>query len=147
MLLALALLLAAPPASPAWDALASLAGEWEAVGEGASGGFSLAYDLDQRVLVRRNKAGAHQDLTVIHRQDSAVRADYYDNEGHVIRYTVTATPGRIVFLGDTLASQPRFRLTYVLAAPDRLEIDFDIAPPNAPDAFRNYLRGAARRRP
>lgn len=92
-------LLAAPEAGP-WEDLSSLVGEWQGVGTGApgeaTGGFTLSFDLQKRVLVRRSRADypatpqrpafSHEDLTIIYREEpsGAVRAAYNDNEGHVI---------------------------------------------------------------
>jgi hypothetical protein len=161
MLLSAALLLlvthqAAPPEPGPWALLSSLAGEWQGVGSGApgeaTGGFTLAFDLQNKVLVRRSRAvyasSTHEDLTIIYREEPSgqVRAAYYDNEGHVIHYTVTAASGRLVFLGDATAGQPRFRLTYVLTSPHEVRMDFDIAPPNSPAAFKPYIQATARRR-
>src|SRR5262244_1588463 len=43
--------------------------------------------------------------------DGATRADYWDSEGHVIRYGVTVDAGKsIVFLSE--GAGPRYRLTY-----------------------------------
>ncbi len=72
-LLALALLLGAPPAAPGpaapapakvdpWSALRFLVGNWKAEtggekpGEAVGGGFSFAIDLDGKVAIRRSRA-------------------------------------------------------------------------------------------
>ncbi len=143
------------------DALAFLIGEWEAEGGGAAGagrgGFTFARGLQDRVIVRTNHAeypasgegpaSRHDDLMVVHAAEGGeIRADYYDSEGHVIRYVVT-TPraGNVVFLSEAAGGAPRFRLTYTLADDGRLDGLFEIAPPGKPDAFATYLRWTSRR--
>ena len=76
------------------------------------------------------------------------RADYFDNEGHVIRYTAGfSSDGRtLTFISDPAPSQPSFRLTYVKNPDNTLGIKFEIAPPNAPDKFKTYLEGSAQKR-
>lgn len=119
-----------------WDSLRFLQGDW--VAEGAS--FSLRPELGGKILVRHNKTGAHEDLMVI----QGNHADYWDNEGHVIRYTVTADGKSAVFLSEGDAAGPRYRLTYILTAADTVSIKFEIAPPGKP--FQKYLEGNARRK-
>jgi hypothetical protein len=152
------LLLAAAPAAPSWTALAPLLGEWEAEGAGqpgaSSGTFSFAPDLDRAVLVRRahseypatkeRPAFAHDDLMVIFEEAGATKAIYFDNEGHAIRYAVTAERDRAMFLSEA-GSGPRFRLGYDWTTPGVLRITFEIAPPGG-GAFKTYVQGTARRR-
>jgi hypothetical protein len=119
-----------------FDSLRFLQGEWVAEG----GGFSLKPELGGKVLVRRNKSGAHEDLMVI----QGGHADYWDNEGHAIRYTVTADGKSAVLISDGDAAGPRYRLAYTLTAADTVSIKFEIAPPGKP--FQKYLEGSARRK-
>lgn len=109
-----------PAADPNWDALQALVGDW--VGEGGGGpgqgigGFSFQPDLKSAVYVRKNRADyppqegrpaySHEDLMVVYRDGGKVRAFYYDNEMHLIHYTVTASGDAIVFLGT---SRPALR--------------------------------------
>jgi hypothetical protein len=160
MLLAatLFLLFQAPPdLSP----FAPLLGEW--VGEGAGtpgeakGGFTFSYDLQKRVIVRRNYAEypaakdrpafRHDDLMIYYSEATGgpFRADYYDNEGHVIRYAVTVSGGVVTCVSEPSPSAPRFRFTYTPAGPDVVKIKFEIAPPGKPEAFTPYIEASARR--
>jgi hypothetical protein len=82
---------------------------------------------------------------VIYPQGPALRADYYDSEGHVIRYAVQADSGGAVFLSDAVAGLPRFRLTYALVADSTLTGRFEIASPDKPEEFQPYLAWSARR--
>src|ERR1700759_1068334 len=86
---------AAPKPDPALEPLAPLLGHWEGTDPDhhASGGFVLRADLGGKVLVRRStndsKAGHHEDMTLIYASPAGLRANYFDNEGHVISYAVT----------------------------------------------------------
>jgi hypothetical protein len=145
-----------------WTKLQFLVGTWNAAGSGSpgegAGVFSFSFDLQKRLLVRRshtdypaasNRAAfAHDDLMIIYADDQQLfHADYYDNEGHVIRYTLqfSADGNTWTFVSDTLASRPRFRLTYSKTSEAELKIKFEIAPPDQPDAFKKYVEGTAHR--
>src|SRR5881397_638086 len=77
-----------------------LLGEWKGVGDqaGATGGFTFAPGVQDRIIVRTNysntpasdgrAASRHDDLMVIYVEGRMLKADYFDNEGHVIRYAV-----------------------------------------------------------
>jgi hypothetical protein len=145
----------------ALEPLAFLVGEWPSSGSAQPGAGSgkavFARGLQDRVIVRTSyaeypgapgqPASRHDDLTIIFAApDGAIRADYYDNEGHVIRYAVEVpAPGRAVLLSEPVASQPRFRLSYALDPAGVLEGEFAIAPPGAPDAFKPYLTWKSRK--
>ncbi|MBI3491140.1 MAG: hypothetical protein HY047_05050, partial [Acidobacteria bacterium] len=85
-----------------------LVGEWEAIGTapGESGGFAFSLAVQGRVLVRTNHAeyaasdrgpaSRHDDLMVIYAEGSELKADYVDNEDHIIRYTVRVRGARDV---------------------------------------------------
>jgi catechol 2,3-dioxygenase-like lactoylglutathione lyase family enzyme len=152
------------PTTTAWDQWRPLVGEWQGAGKGSpgegAGGFSFAFDLQNKVLVRKSHtdyppaegrpAFSHDDLMVVYSDEVAhkFRADYFDNEGHVIRYTAGFSPGgqTLTFISDPTPSQPSFRLTYVKNPDDTLGIKFEIAPPNAPDKFKMYVEGSAHKR-
>jgi hypothetical protein len=116
----------------------------------STGDFTLAPDLGGKVLVRRSRndspQGHHEDLMIVFAGPAGLRASYYDNEGHVIQYSVTASPERIELLSDEAAGQPRFRLRYEPHGADELAIDFAIAMPGATD-FRHYVGGIVHRVP
>jgi hypothetical protein len=148
-----------PP--PTWDNWRSLLGNWEAEGKGTPGSgvgkFSFALDLQNRVIVRKSHtdyppaegraAFSHDDLMIVYREEGSdrTRADYFDNEGHVIRYTAEVSPDSktVTFVSDPQPSQPVFRLTYNLGDDGRLAIKFEIAPPTAPKQFKVYVEGSA----
>ncbi len=160
MLPALVLLAALPLAAPAdpWQDLRFLVGTWEAdaaPGGPTSGSFRFDVELDGHVAVRRGRAvvppsavapgapAVHEDLTVFHPAADGIVASFWDNEGHVIRYRVRASPDGVVQESEAGSGGPRFRLTYRRLAPDRLEVVFAVAPPGG--EFREHVKGTARR--
>jgi hypothetical protein len=153
----------AQPAAPAvdWTNLTPLIGEWIADSSGPAdavrGGFVLEPALGGRVLIRKNwaeyaktkdrPASRHDDLMVFFKDGAATRADYYDNEGHVIRYAVTVQdPGTFVFVSDPREGQPRFRLSQAIGSTGSMAIRFEVAPPNAPSEFKPYITASAHRK-
>jgi hypothetical protein len=94
-------------------------------------------------------ASRHDDLMIIYAVPGAgARADYWDNEGHVIRYSVQSpAPGRAVFVSEARPGEPRYRLSYALEASDVLKGEFAIAAPAAPGSFEAYLTWESRKRP
>ncbi len=144
-----------------WDAYRFLLGKW--VGEGSgdpgqgSGGFTFSFDLQNTILVRKNYADypatkdrpsfSHNDLMIIYQEKGITRADYFDNEQHVIRYTVSISPdsASYIFVSDPIASEPRYRLTNSKQGTDSIRITFEIAPPGRPDLFTRYIDAVARR--
>jgi len=146
-----------------WEPFRFIVGEWVGKGTGspgeAAGAFSFSFDLDEKVLVRKNRADypatkdkpaySHTDLMVIYKEGPETRAIYFDNEGHTIHYAVTVSndlPTRITFLGDISTSAPRFRFIYSKINNDNMTFQFDIAPPGKPEAFAKYLEGSLMRR-
>jgi hypothetical protein len=79
--------------------------------------------------------------------EAALRAIYFDSEGHTIRYEVQGPPdgGEVVFVSGPEPSAPRYRLTYTRVGQDRLKIKFEIAPPGKADQFATYIEAGARR--
>jgi hypothetical protein len=147
---------AAPAASGPLDGLSFLLGTWTAGanagvhGTGA-GSTTFGRSLQGRVIVRTNHAEypasgdrpatKHDDLMVIYAAGGgAPEADYYDNEGHKIHYTIAVPDSNhVVFLGDTSDAGPRFRLTYSRRDETIVDGRFEMAPPGHPDAFQDYL--------
>jgi hypothetical protein len=149
-------------ATPDWFAFQFLLGEWVGQGGGApgqgSGSLIFQFDLQQQVLLRRNHvefpavqgqpAFAHDDLTVIFPDASGIlQASYFDNEGHVIKYTVDVTEDgkMITLISEPVPSSPRFRTTYLKVKAETMTIRFEIAPPDKPDEFTIYTEGTAAR--
>ncbi len=146
-----------------WNAWKFLLGEWVGEGTGSpgegTGGFTFALDLGNRILVRKNfaeypatkdrPAFRHDDLMIVYQESgNPTRAEYFDNEGHVIHYVVSfsADSNSVVFVSDASSSEPRYRLTNTKEGDDKILISFEIAPPGKPEAFRQYIKAAARRK-
>ena len=157
LILALAAGGAAAAATP-WAPVAWLEGDWKAIGAGepgqSSGDFTFHPEAGGQVLVRRSfaaypaqdgrRAQRHDDFTVIYAEGGALRAVYWDSEGHEIHYAVSApSPDQALFVSDDPAG-PRYRLTYTRTAKG-LDGRFEIAPPNARDQFKAYLTWSARK--
>jgi hypothetical protein len=151
------------PKESNWDGWRPLLGKWTGEGGGqpgqaSGGGFSFDFDLQGKVLVRRNyseypatggkPASRHDDLMVIYQEPGkGTRAVYFDNEGHIIHYSVSFSEDKrtITLLSDVVPTAPRFRFIYNLLKDGSLGIEFDIAPPGKPDSFSKYVEGKARR--
>jgi len=112
--------------------LSFLLGDWEAVAAKAgdpTGGCRFASDLGGRVIVRTNHAE--------YAEGDKVAANYYDNEGHIIRYAVdTPDASTAVFTTDAAVPGPRFRLTYKKSGDGAVAGTFEIW---KSDAFAPYL--------
>jgi hypothetical protein len=137
-----------------------LLGDWTGTGSGepgrGSGSFSFKPDLQDQVLVRRahsaypasagRPAIVHDDLLVVHSGGSA--AVYFDNEGHVIHYRVTADNAAksATFVSVDPSPAPLFRLTYTQGAPGQLRVKFEIAPSGQAADLKTYLDGVVTRR-
>ncbi|MFI5184524.1 MAG: hypothetical protein ACHQNV_09005 [Vicinamibacteria bacterium] len=150
-------------APPELERAAFLLGSWSGSGAGqpgeGSGEAEFVRGLQDRVILRRSHAEypaapgraafRHDDLMVIYPgAEGALRADYYDNEGHVIRYVVDVPAAdRAVFVSEAAAGAPRFRLSYALEATGVLRGQFEIAAPDAPQAFKPYLAWESRKKP
>ena len=130
-----------------------LIGEWSASGSGqpgvGTGTAVFARALQDRAIVRTSyaeypaalgkPASRHDDLMVIYTHAGVVHADYYDSEGHIIRYSGSSGgPGQAIFVSEPVAGEPAFRLTYKLEG-GVLKGEFAIAPPGTVQAFTPYL--------
>jgi hypothetical protein len=137
-------------------ALQFLLGEWEGAGDqaGATGGFTFALRVQGRVIVRTNysntpangatPASRHDDLMVIFAEDGLLKADYFDSEGHVIRYVVQGRPGEVVFVSEKKPAEPQYRLTYIRRTETTVDGKFEIAP-RGKEGFTPYLTWKARK--
>jgi hypothetical protein len=144
-----------------WD---FLLGEWTAAesngvpGSASAGGFTLAPDLDGKILLRKNHAEypaangrpaiVHDDLMIVYREGETTKAFYDDNEGHVIRYDASSSPDKkkIILLSEKSAGLPRYRLTYESLQPGLVKLAFEIAPPDKPEEFKKYVEAVVKRK-
>lgn len=154
-----------PPAvSDPWAKLQFLVGKWAGEGSGkpgeGSGGSSFTFDLNQKILVRRNWADYppkdgdgptvhHEDLMVITPKQGGdgFFAIYFDNEGHTIHYEVSfpAAAAGAIFESANDGKGPRFKLSYGLDTAGVLTVDFAIAPPGQP--YKTYVTGKLKKSP
>jgi hypothetical protein len=144
---------------PALKPFGFLQGDWDAVPgpAGETGAFSFQPGAQGHILVRTNfasypasagkPASRHDDLMVIAPDGDTVRADYFDSEGHIIRYTVRAVgPREVVFTSEVKSNEPRYRLRYTSNGDASVAGQFEVAPPGEPDSFKPYLTWTGRRR-
>lgn len=136
-------------------------GTWQGEGSGepghGEGEFTFAVELQGTVLARhsyaeypatKDKAAyRHDDLMVIYAEDDQrTRAEYWDNEGHVIHYDVEVSDKKLVFVSDPAHVGPRYRLTYVQSGKDTLKMTFEIAPLTDRNSFQKYIEASAHRK-
>ena len=116
------------------EQLSFLMGTWEAKtinnpAIAAGGSYTFRTELNGHILARHSTSNSaackgpadfdceHGDLLYVYSDapGQPLRAIYFDNEGHVIHYTVTApAPGSAEFLSDPARRGPQFRLLYQL---------------------------------
>jgi hypothetical protein len=153
-----------PKNTTSWSDWSFLLGEWISAdsngvpGAASKGWFSLTPDLDGKILVRKNHAEyppsngrpgiVHDDLMIVYREGDATKAFYDDNEGHVIRYSVSvsADKRKIVFASEKAPGTPQYRLTYENLEADVVKLAFEIAPPDKPDQFTRYVEATVKRK-
>jgi hypothetical protein len=72
-----------------------------------------------------------------------LRAIYFDNQEHIIHYVIKSSENSAEFLSEGGQGAPRLRLTYASAGADRLNLKFEIAPPEK--NFTSHIEASARR--
>jgi hypothetical protein len=163
-LLMLSSLLLGQSAGDSWKAVSFLEGTWEARTQGGSAGaegsgsYTFQPELDRHILARHSQTAAgckgpatfdceHGDRLYIY-QDAAgqpLKAIYFDNEGHVIHYDVSAPgPGTALFLSDASMPGPQFRLVYERKGVE-MSGKFEMRMPGQKD-WTTYLAWAGRRK-
>ena len=136
-----------------------LIGDWVAIDTpaGETGMFSFRLSVQDHVIVRTNEAdysataerpaSRHEDLLLVYSENGSLKANYFDSEGHVIRYSVQPRQqAGVVFVSELNLRDPRYRLTYSADTDGVLTGSFEVAQPGSPDAFKPYLSWKARRR-
>jgi hypothetical protein len=146
------------------EALEKLSGRWQderregEPGVATAGGETWRLALDGQLLVRDGwcefpakgdrPAFRHEDLLVIYVDaDHEVRAEFWDTDGHHIRYRdVRPDPdgNGVGFVSDPAVPGPRQWLQYRFEGDDRLSAVFSLHAPGTPD-FVPYLRWSSRR--
>ena len=146
------------PAAAGPDPLTTLdflVGTWSAktanggyAGMAAAGNYSFHRDLKGHVLQRTGTTDTckgpatadcqHNDQLTVFPDADGLHALYLDSEGHVIHYIVTTPdPHTVIFLSDSPAGAPHFRLTYHLEGAT-MNGRFEFAAPGT-DTFNPYL--------
>ncbi len=146
-----------------WEQVQFLIGHWSSPlsgqpGEGVSGSSTFSFELDGKIIVRKSRAEfapqpgeakglVHDDLLVIYQQlgETQLRAIYFDNEGHIIHYTLVFPEKQpaVVFESEASEVSPRARLTYRVAADGTLETEFSVAAPGG--QLLSHVKGTLKR--
>jgi len=153
----------AEPAQSPWKSFEFLIGTWEAkttggsAGATASGTYSFQTELKDHVLARYSvNSGCngpadfdclHTDLLYVYPDapGKSYQAVYFDNEGHIIHYGLSfPTAVTVVFLSNTSATEPQFRLSYELKG-STLYGKFQMRLPGQTE-FRSYLEWSGEKR-
>ena len=147
---------ASQPTNP-FQQLSFLNGTWEAKTVNAPavtarGTYIFRTELNGHILARHSTSNSaackgpadfdcdHGDLLYIYADapGQPLRAIYFDNEGHVIHYTVTTpSPTSAEFVSDPALPGPQFRLLYELKGAV-MSGKFQIRAPGQPD-WHSYL--------
>jgi hypothetical protein len=134
-----------------------LSGDWQADSDPGepTGEFAFNYQLQGYVMVRTNHADypasderdafRHEDLMIIYSDEKqSLKADYFDSEGHTIRYIGQINGvNQVVFTSNPEQDAPAFRLSYRLDEQGKLHGTFEMAPPSKPKTFQSYLTWSA----
>jgi hypothetical protein len=139
-----------------WRPLRFLIGTWEAKTEGGSAGavgtgtYIFRLELKNHILARHaSTAGCkgsadfdceHGDILYVYEEAAGqpFRAIYFDNEGHVIHYVISAAgDDKAVFVSDPGQPAPRYRLSYELKS-EVMFGKFEILMPGRKE-FTTYL--------
>ena len=131
-----------------------LIGEWVGSGGGTGSGQGegssvFRFDLDSSVVIRENYAHypaqnnkpeyTHKDLMVIYWQAESPKAIYIDNEKHVINYNIELREDKFIFTSEEVKGSPQFRMIYNKLDNTQMNLNFEIAPPDKPRKFMQYL--------
>ena len=147
-----------------WDQSQFLIGSWSSPvsgqpGQGVSDSTTFSYELDKKIIVRKSRAEfapepreaqglVHEDLLVTYQQpgETHFRAIYFDNESHIIHYTLSfpARQPAVVFESEASETSPRARLNYETAGEDTLVTEFFVAAPGG--ELLSHVKGTVMRK-
>ena len=142
-----------------WEKLGFLIGSWDSPmsgepGRAVAGSSTFSYLLDRNILIRNSRAefaaepGAskglvHDDLLIIYQPPggSDLQAIYFDNEGHVINYSVSFLENMsgVIFDSPATTFSPRARLVYTTTSEGTLEVEFFVA--FSGDDLKSHVKG------
>jgi len=143
-----------------WEKTNFLMGNWKGEGSGkpgeGKGYFSFKFDLNNKILVRKSHSEypaakdkpliIHDDLLFIYPDSTGTpgRGIYFDNEGHVIYYSITFPNEKdIVFTSDKTPRSPIFRLTYSKIENDLINVKFELSGDG--ENYTTYVEGKSKR--
>lgn len=142
-----------------WKAWNYLIGNWKGEGSGkpGSGGgtFSFTADLDNNIIIRKSHSEypatdkkpktIHDDLMIIykHNTDFPSKANYFDNEGHVIYYQIEYNNSDIILTSTKTGNKPVFRLLYIKIDDETVNVKFEISPDG--QKFAPYIEGVSKK--
>ncbi len=142
-----------------WEKWSFLLGEW--IGEGSGqpgqggGTFTFYTDLNQNILVRKSHseyaasgnrpAAIHDDLMIVYPESAGVpaKAIYFDNERHVIDYSIAYSNGSMVLTSEKKANIPVFRLTYTYIDSETVNTKFEMSQDG--ENFMTYIEGKSKK--
>lgn len=141
--------------SKTWDKWTWLIGQWEGIGSGqpghGGGTFSFAFDLNKKIMVRKSHSEypavgnrpqiIHEDLMIIYMDESGSpnRSIYFDNEGHIISYSIICREKSIEMTSEKVPNTPFFRLTYSLLDHDSVFTKFEMSADG--EKYKTYIEG------
>ncbi|HVO74366.1 MAG TPA: hypothetical protein VMT35_10115 [Ignavibacteriaceae bacterium] len=142
-----------------WGKLHFLIGTWKGEGSGkpgeGEGYFSFKFDLENKIMIRNSHSEypaakdkpliVHNDLMIIYLNYSGnpEKAIYFDNEGHVINYSITFPKDDIIFTSDKVPNSPVFRLTYSKIQTDLMNVKFEMSQDG--ENYTTYVEGKSKR--
>jgi hypothetical protein len=145
--------------SLSWEKWNFLLGTWVGEGNGqpgqGSGSFTFAFDLNQNILVRKNHtefppsggrpAAIHDDLMIVYSESGGdpSKAIYFDNERHVIHYSVVYSGESIILTSEKTGNMPVFRLTYQALDPETINTKFEMSQDG--EKFSTYIEGKSKK--
>ncbi len=138
-----------------WDKWTWLMGTWHGEGYGkpgkGSGTFSFSLELDKKIIERKSHSEypatenkpeiKHDDLMIVYSDFTGTpsKAIYFDNEGHIINYSITYSEKTIVLTSDKIPHVPVFRLTYSLLDDATINTKFEMSQDG--ETFATYIEG------
>jgi hypothetical protein len=142
-----------------WEKWNFLVGTW--IGEGSgqpgqgSGTFAFTFDLDKNILVRKSStefpasggrpAFSHNDVMIIYPESGGnpFKVIYFDNEGHVIHYSVVYFEESVILTSEKKGNMPVFRLTYNALDSETVNTKFEMSQDG--ENFSTYIEGKSKK--
>ena len=87
----------------------------------------------------------HDDLMIVYLDYSGIpsKSIYFDNEGHIINYTIAYSESNIVLVSEKIEHVPVFRLTYSLLSPGFINTKFEMSQDG--ETFTTYIEGKSKK--